>query len=200
MSIEPLGSNYYQFLGVQLYGNCFIPEFQGTPALLGASRPLVFILLPNKTIRKRVLIEGAKARDLVDDRKLQEVTADPIDEVQREVYLKALPVQLSMLMEAPMLLAVCFRMKKPLHKCRTLYDLNNFASVWACIANILLAMAAEGLFGVTYVPKETKDLKNILGVPDDYEKAALIPIGYPDYYRIKQKPVLLENKIHIYEW
>lgn len=159
-----------------------------------------FILLREKNNRRYVLEEGAKARDLVDERKLEELTTDLEIELQKEMYLKALPVQLRMLMEAPVLLVVCFRIKKPLTKCCTLYDLNNFASVWACIENSLLAMAAEGLFGVTYVPKETKDLQNVLGVPDDYEIAVLIPIGYPDYYRIKQIPVTLENKIHINEW
>jgi nitroreductase len=56
--------------------------------------------------------------------------------------------------------------------------------VWACIENILLAMAAEGLYGVTYIPYETSSIKKILDVPRDYEVAAIIPMGYPtDYFR-----------------
>jgi nitroreductase len=116
------------------------------------------------------------------------------------MYLKALPVQRRMLLSSPELLVVCFRMKKPLRECKTLYELNDFASVWTCIENILLAMAAEGLYGVTYIPKETLSLKRTLGVPDDYEVATLIPIGYPQEYFVKQKPVSLQEKIHYNEW
>ncbi|NIU82351.1 MAG: nitroreductase, partial [Candidatus Korarchaeota archaeon] len=65
-------------------------------------------------------------------------------------------------------------------ECEALYDLNDMASVWMCIENILLAMAAEGLYGVTSVPRETHLLKKILGIPDGYEVAAAIPIGYPE--------------------
>jgi nitroreductase len=78
--------------------------------------------------------------------------------------------------------------------------LNSFASVWTCIENILLAMAAEGLFGVTYVPHETPSLKRTLDIPDDYEVAALIPVGYPEPYRVRQKPVSLNEKIHNDIW
>jgi nitroreductase len=61
-------------------------------------------------------------------------------------------------------------------------------------------MAAEGLYGVTYVPYDTLSLKRILGVPDDYEVATLIPIGYPQEHFVKQKSVSLEEKIHYNEW
>jgi nitroreductase len=105
-----------------------------------------------------------------------------------------------MLTSSPELLVVCFRMKKPFSECETLYDLNCFASVWACIENILLAMAAEGLYGVTSIPRETTSLKKVLGIPEDYEVAAIIPIGYPEDYFIKQKTVSLKEKIHYNKW
>jgi nitroreductase len=91
-------------------------------------------------------------------------------------------------------------MRKPFKECETLYDLNNFASVWACIENILLAMAAEGLYGVTFITKDTKPLKKILNMPNDYEVAALIPIGYPEDYFVKQRPILLKEKLHRNRW
>jgi hypothetical protein len=69
------------------------------------------------------------------------------DELQREMYRKALPVQQKMLVDSPELLVVCFRLRRPLNECETLYDLNNLASVWMCIENILLAMVVEGLYG-----------------------------------------------------
>jgi nitroreductase len=61
-------------------------------------------------------------------------------------------------------------------------------------------MAAEGLYGVTFIARETAPLKALLGIPDDYEVAALIPIGYPQEYLVKQKPVTLKEKVHYNTW
>jgi nitroreductase len=116
------------------------------------------------------------------------------------MYLKALPVQKKMLVSAPELLLVCFRMRKPLKECKTLFGLNSLASAWACIENVLLAMAAEGLHGVTKIPYETAKLKERLGVPEDYEVAAMIPIGYPQEDYVKQKAVLLKERVHYDRW
>lgn len=193
-----------------------VREFQSRPVeadklqrILGAGlkapshnhlREWEFILVKDLEQRVRVVEAGAKAEDVVDRKRLEEVVRGLTDDLQREMYLKALSVQKRMLLSSPELLVVCFRMRKPLRECRTLYELNNLASVWACIENVLLAMAAEGLYGVTYIPYETSTLKKILGVPDDYEVATLIPMGYPQEYFVKQKPVSLQEKIHHDKW
>ena len=159
-----------------------------------------FILLRDLEQRVRVVEAGAKAEDVTDKNRLGEAVRGLSDDLQREMYLKALPVQKRMLLSSPELLVVCFRMKKPLRECKTLYELNNFASVWSCIENVLLAMTAEGLYGVTYIPHETSSLKKIMGVPKDYEVATLIPMGYPQEYSVKQKPISLREKRHYNEW
>jgi 5,6-dimethylbenzimidazole synthase len=159
-----------------------------------------FILVKDHEQRKRVVEEGAQAENVTDEGQISRSLADLTDDLQKQMYLTALPVQKRMLLDAPELLVVCFRMRKSLKDCRTLYELNNFASVWTCIENILLAMAAEGLFGATYVPHETPSLKRTLNIPDDYEVAALIPVGYPKPYQVKQKPLSLSEKIHIDVW
>jgi nitroreductase len=159
-----------------------------------------FILIEEAEQRKRVAELGAKGKNVTDQRELEKATEGMVDELRKEMYRKALPVQEAMLLSSPELLVVCFKMKKPLSKCETLFDLNCFASVWACIENVLLAMAAEGLYGVTSIPCETTSLKKVLGVPEDYEVAALIPIGYPKDYFIKQKTVSLKEKIHYNKW
>jgi len=159
-----------------------------------------FILVKDFEQRKKVVGLGAQAENVTNQRELEKATEGMADELQREMYLKALPVQKRMLMSSPELLVVCFRMRKPLSECKTLYDLNCFASVWTCVENILLAMTAEGLYGVTYVPHETNSLKKVLGIPEDYEVATIIPIGYPKDYFIEQKPVYIKEKIHYNEW
>ena len=158
-----------------------------------------FILMKDFEQRKRVVDLGVMAKDYSEE-EIEEATK-PMTDWEKEAYLKALPVQRRMLMSSPDLLIVCFRMRKSFKECEILYELNNFASVWACIENILLAMAAEGLYGVTFIiPHETVPLKKMLGIPDDYEVAALIPIGYPQEYFVKQKPVSLKEKIHYNKW
>jgi nitroreductase len=157
-----------------------------------------FILLKDFEQRNRVVEMGVAAKDY-SEKEVENATRK-MSEWEKPAYLAALPVQKKMLMSSPELLIVCFRMKKPLKECRTLYELNNYASVWACIENILLAMASEGLYGVTYIPRETASLKKLLGIPDDYEVATLIPMGYPKEYYVKQKPISLQDKMHYNKW
>jgi len=157
-----------------------------------------FILLKDFEQRKRVVDLGVMAKDF-GEKEVEEATK-PMAEWEKPAYLAALPVQRRMLSSSPELLIVCFRMRKPLKECKSLYDLNNFASVWACIENILLAMATEGLYGVTFIPHETMSLKKMLCIPDDYEVAVLIPVGYPQEYFVKQRPLSLRKKTHYDKW
>ena len=157
-----------------------------------------FILIEDFELRKRIVALGVGAEDYSE--KEVEETTKPMAEWEKPAYLAALPVQRKMLMSSPELLIICFRMKKALKECRTLYELNNFASAWTCIENILLSMATEGLYGVTFIPHETTLLKKMLGIPDDYEVAALIPLGYPQEYFVKQRPISLQEKIHYDRW
>jgi nitroreductase len=157
-----------------------------------------FILIKDFEHRKKLVEVGVMAKDF-SEKEVQQATRSMSD-WEKEAYLKALPVQRRMLMSSPELLIVCFKMRKRLTECKTLYDLNGYASVWACIENILLAMAAEGLYGVTFMTDDTVPLKKMLGIPDDFEVATLIPIGYPQGYFVKQKPVSLKEKIHHNQW
>jgi nitroreductase len=157
-----------------------------------------FILIRDFEQRRSVVDLGVAAKDF-SEKRVQEATRIMSD-WEKEAYVKALPVQRRMLMSSPELLIICFKMRKHLKECETLYDLNSYASVWACIENILLAMATEGLYGVTFMAHDTARLKNMLGIPDDYEVATLIPMGYPEKYFVRQKPVTLKEKIHYDKW
>ena len=159
-----------------------------------------FIFVRDVEQRMKVVECGAKAENVTSKTELEETTKDMTDELQKKMYLQALPVQKKMLMNSPELLVICFRMRKPLKECKSIYELNSLASVWTCIENILLAMTAEGLYGVTYVPQATSSLKKILDLPRDYDIAAIIPIGYPAHYSVVQKPVEVEEKIHYDRW
>ncbi|MBU2611752.1 MAG: nitroreductase family protein [Chloroflexota bacterium] len=160
-----------------------------------------FIFLKDP-VKRQAVLELGDAFSRTPDRKFLDETLSKItNPYQREVYSYSVPLQERMLLTAPEILIVCFRMAKPLSECKTLFELNNFASVWLVIENILLAMAAEGLYGVTMVPFRTAGLKKLLGIPDDYEVATFIPIGYPKTEPlVRQVKANLEERIHLNEW
>lgn len=141
-----------------------------------------------------------KARDLKDKRGIEELVNKFDYEELKEVYRKALPIQLTMMLEAPELLVVCYRMRKPLGEAKNLFELNNLASAWCCIENIVLAMASERLYGCTYSPYETTALKEYLAIPQDYEVATLIPFGYLKHPPREGETPGLKDRLHIDKW
>lgn len=158
-----------------------------------------FILLRDREKRREAVVEHLKARDLKERGEIEKFLAAFEDETLKQVYRRSLPVQLTMMLEAPEVLVVCFKMK-PLSQCQNLFALNPLASVWMCIENIMLAMAAEGLFGCTYTPYDSADLKKYLGVPDGYEIASVIPFGYPRALPEPRDDESLVDRLHIDKW
>jgi len=55
------------------------------------------------------------------------------------------------------------------------------ASAWLCIENMSLAAVADGLGSgiVLFWGEQEKEVKKILGIPEDYELAAVLKIGEP---------------------
>ena len=55
------------------------------------------------------------------------------------------------------------------------------ASAWLCIENMSLAAVANGLGSgiVVFWGEQEKEVKKILGIPEDYELAAVLKIGEP---------------------
>ena len=160
-----------------------------------------FIFLKDPQRRKEVLELGGAFSRTPDKKFLNETLARITEPYQREVYSYSVPMQERILLTVPEVLIVCFRMEKKLSEYKTLFELNNLASVWLLVENILLAMAAEGLFGVTMVPFMTSGIKKLLDTPDDFEIATFIPLGYPDKEpSIKQIQIDLKERIHIDKW
>lgn len=158
-----------------------------------------FILLRDLEKRDKAVFDGLKARDMKDRGEIERFVARFDEPELKEVYRRSLPRQLSMMLEAPELLLVCYKMK-PQEECRTLFELNPLASAWMCIENIMLALAAEGIYGCTYTPYDDAGLKEALGVPPDYQIAAVIPFGYPREEPGKADDEDLDSRIHVDEW
>ncbi|HEX2906436.1 MAG TPA: nitroreductase family protein [Phototrophicaceae bacterium] len=125
------------------------------------------------------------------------------DPAQREMYLDGIPKQQAMILNAGALILPCFY-TCPVLKPESLSSLNYFASIWCCVENILVAAAAEGIFGVTRIPFETerKHLKERLHIPEDYEIPCYLALGYPKETakRPQQSAINLDDKIHLNAW
>ncbi len=158
-----------------------------------------FILLRDLEKRDKAVFDWLKARDMKDRDEIERFIARFDEPELKEVYRRSLPRQQSMMLEAPELLLVCYKMK-PLAECRTLFELNPLASAWMCVENVMLALVAEGLFGCTYTPYESRGLKQFLGVPAGYEIAAVIPFGYPKEPPGENAGEDLEARLHIDGW
>lgn len=124
------------------------------------------------------------------------------DSLAKGMYLQAIPKQKKMILTAPEVLVVVYKPKTQVIDSKRVYDLNCLASVWCCIENILLSLAENDVFGVTFIPKNTPELKRILNIPQNLEVAAVIPFGYkdPGAKAVAQKEVQIDSKIHINNW
>ncbi len=158
-----------------------------------------FILLRDRKRRAQAVVEGLQARDIKDKGEIERFLARFDQEELKKVYRRSLPLQQTMMLQAPELLLVLYKMKQ-LSVCRTLFELNPLASAWMCIENIMLALAAEGLFGCTYTPYDSARLKALLGVPEGYEIAAVIPFGYPKEPPGESEEEDLDERLHVDVW
>ena len=159
-----------------------------------------FIFIRDAAIRLNIVLAD-KVREEYTVEELEKAFGNH-EQHARDMYLEALPKQRRMLLSASELLIVTYKPKTSIPESRTIYDLNGLASVWCCIENILLAMAAEDLYGVTFVPQYPEKIKEILGIPTDREIATLLPFGYrgDTAKDVVQKHIDLKDRIHVDTW
>ena len=123
---------------------------------------------------------------------------------QRKMYIDGIPKQYSMLFNAGVLILPCFSQPADLLKPKDLSALNQFASIWCCIENILVAAAAEGIFGVTRIPfdNELETIKRFINLPEEYEVPCYLALGYPaeTAARSRQIEINLDERIHLNSW
>ncbi|HNX98287.1 MAG TPA: nitroreductase family protein [Candidatus Aminicenantes bacterium] len=158
-----------------------------------------FILLRSPQKRRQAVVEALRARDMRDPAEIERFLERFAEPELKRVYRHSLPVQQTMMLQAPEVLLVCYQMK-PITECHSLFELNPLASAWMCVENVMLALAAEGLFGCTYTPYAAAELKAFLGVPAGFEIAAVIPFGYPREAPLPNEDEDLESRLSIDGW
>jgi nitroreductase len=124
------------------------------------------------------------------------------ENLAKDMYLDAIPKQKRMILTAPEVLIIVYKPKTQVSESKRVYDLNCLASVWCCIENILLSLAEDDVFGVTFIPQNTPAVKKIFNIPQTLEVAGIIPFGYKVSHAkiIPQKEIRLESKLHINNW
>jgi nitroreductase len=109
-----------------------------------------------------------------------------------------------MLLAAPALVMPTFAQASDLLRPDGLPGLNAFASMWCCIENILVAAAAEGIFGVTRIPfpEERARIRRVLRIPEGKEVPCYLALGYPaagaKVHRVPERPI--GSRLHLNSW
>lgn len=161
-----------------------------------------FVLVNDKKERSRVL----KLQDMTGYDECEKMMDgfSMTDPDQRGMYHIAMPKQFSMLYRSGCLILPFFKLREPLLQPGSLSALNDFASMWCCIENILLAAASEGIQGVTRIPmdEELEHIRKTINHPDDYAMPCYVALGYPDKDAKLpvQKEIDVESRIHIGQW
>jgi len=159
-----------------------------------------FIVINRQEV-KQLLVEAENIAAQTDIKAL-ELLFQKEDTIKKEMYLEAIPKQKRMILTAPAVIVVVFKPKTRVEDARRIYDLNCLSSVWTCIENFLLSLAENDVYGVTYIPKQIEHLKSKLGISDELEIAAIIPIGYKsdDAKIVRQKTIDIYQRIHFNKW
>lgn len=164
-----------------------------------------FVIVNDKDVRAELLQPILKSRPAtkVDAGKAVQ-SWGMTDERQIGMYMEALPRQYAMLYNAGCLVLSFFRHGKAWLQPTSISSLNGFASIWCCIENMLIAAAAEGIFGVTRIPtgNEPEHIKSVVRHPDDYIMPCYLALGYPakDAVVVVQTEVSEKTKIHTNHW
>lgn len=128
-----------------------------------------------------------------------------MDADECEMFVDALPKQQKMLAESNCLVLPFYRqLGCPLLQPGEQSGLNYFASAWAAMENIFLAATAEGLACAFRIPihNESAHVKELLGVPVEYEMPCFLAVGYPapDAFIPTQKVIDVKDRIHSGKW
>ena len=150
----------------------------------GNNQPWSFVVITDPYVKMEV---GRLYKQAWDEVGLSRFAADP-DPSRAGIYGSA-GYLAERMGEAPVLLLACIRSGSGSG------SLTTGASIYPAVQNLMLAARGLGLGTVitTIHKRREAEVKQLVGIPDDVETAALIPIGYPAegtrFGRTSRKPV-----------
>jgi nitroreductase len=136
-----------------------------------------FIEIRDRSLRSS-LADAANLEDVLDPALLAAKFAS-LPAGARQVYLRALPLQRTMVLTAPGLLVPVYRPKRGERTPQGPADLNAHAAIWIALGYMLLSLAEDGVYGCTIIPGRSVEARRLLEVPEDWEIATFLPLGYP---------------------
>ena len=123
---------------------------------------------------------------------------------QQEMLKMAFPKQRSMIEESTCVILVVYKKKHEFSSSPNNFALQEYASAWALIENILLAATYEGLGTGIHVPveKEPQQIKEFMKIPYNYYFPAMILLGYipENAFLPKQIEANVNNQVHWNKW
>ncbi len=136
-----------------------------------------FIEIHDRTLRP-LLADAVGLEDVTDPDTLAAKFA-ALPAAARQIYLRALPLQRTMVLTAPGLLVPVYRAKRGERTPQGPADLNAHATIWIALGYLLLSLAEDGVYGCTIIPGRSSEARRLLGLPEDWEIATFLPFGYP---------------------
>lgn len=161
-----------------------------------------FMVIDDRNVVMEVLdltLDGISDEDMdafMDDKHMK-------DEVQKDMYRYAVPLQKRMFSDASVMIIPLLKKKTDILHPRNISDLNIYASLWCSIENILLAATAEGYGCSLRIPTadESRHISKVLGIPEDYCVTCLLGLGKPkNQDKVIQKDYDLNERIHRNIW
>ncbi|MBI3827122.1 MAG: nitroreductase family protein [Candidatus Rokubacteria bacterium] len=147
-----------------------------------------FLVIRDATLRRRIgdLYRDAWYNDLLKVPYYRDASQAPADSDRAKVVSSSRHLA-DHIGEAPVLILACLETEG------MSAGLTQGASIYPAVQNILLAARALGL-GTTLTTIHRfrdREIKTLLGIPDNVETAALIPLGYPlgKFGRAPRKPL-----------
>jgi nitroreductase len=141
----------------------------------GNSQPWTFLVVTDEKQKQRI---AAIYRDIglkvIRDGAL---ASGLLDEEAEKVYRNAL-ILVEGIQNAPALVLCCLEGHPGQGG---IHQSTYYGSIYPAIQNLMLAARAKGIGSTmtTLHKAREQDIKSILGIPDDVETIALIPLGYP---------------------
>ena len=123
---------------------------------------------------------------------------------KNEVLKIGHPLQRSMVEESTCVILVLYKQKHEFSNSPNNFGLQDYASAWVLIENILLAATYEGLGTGIHVPveKEPQQIKEFMKIPYNYYIPAMILLGYTAENAVLPKRIEADvnNRVHWNQW
>jgi len=165
-------------------------------------REIEFVVFRGKDAAANII--GRVTENTKSQLKYLEEEGPGMESSQKAMYVDALPKQYRMLVESGCLIIPFYKQRGELLQPTTQSSLNDFASVWMAIENVILAATDEGLVCTLRIPvgDEAAYVTRQVNAPQGYVMPCYLSIGYAAENAVinKQVKIDIDRRIHYGTW